>query len=155
LCRCGSCGCIEAYAADYAIKRRADGLPAMSPPASVEPEELALIAEAARRGERNAVAAIEEAGWAIGTGLAGIYALVDPFPVVLIGSGTAAQDLLDPIIRSAVQQSIAVRNAVAVSGEDGEHLLIEYESDDSPLVREGCVVRALLALDDEIADAES
>jgi predicted NBD/HSP70 family sugar kinase len=156
LCRCGSRGCIEAYAADYAIKRRADGLPAMSPPpASVEPEELAVIAEAARRGERNAVAAIEEAGWAIGTGLAGIYALVDPFPVVLIGSGTLAQDLLDPIIRSAVQQSIAVRNAVAVSGEDGEDLRIEYESDYSPLVREGCVVRALLALDDEIADAES
>jgi predicted NBD/HSP70 family sugar kinase len=121
----------------------------------VEPEELAVIAEAARRGERNALAAIEEAGRAIGTGLAGIFALVDPFPVVLIGSGTVAQDLLDPIIRSAVQQSIAVRNAVALSGEDSDTLRIEYESDYSPLVREGCVVRALLMLDNEIADAES
>ena len=51
-CRCGARGCIEAYAGDYAIKRRFRGEDADAAPAShIGQAEIARIANAAREGD--------------------------------------------------------------------------------------------------------
>jgi len=156
LCRCGSFGCIEAYAGDYAIKRRAAGQPDDAPPpGKVLPGELTAIVNAARDGDENARAAIEGAGAALGSGLASIYALVDPFPIALIGCGTVTRDLLEPSIRAAVEQSVAVRNAIDPSGAKADEVRIDFVADGDPLVQRGCIIRALFALDEEFAHAES
>jgi predicted NBD/HSP70 family sugar kinase len=153
LCRCGARGCIEAYAADYGIKRRANRLPETSPPASaVTAEEIEAIVAAALAGDEDAHAAIEEAGRAIGTGLANLYALTDPFPVALIGSATITRQLLEPAIRNTVAQSAVVRNAA--SGRKAG-IPLHFIRDDAPLIRQGCMMLALLALDDAVADPAS
>jgi predicted NBD/HSP70 family sugar kinase len=154
LCRCGARGCIEAYAADYGIKRRASGWPESSPPAtSVSADELQSIVETALRIEGDARDAIEEAGRAIGTGLANIYALTDPFPVALIGSSTVTRLLLEPAIRAAMEGSMVVRNALA--SHKPASISLHFVRDHAPLVRDGCVIRALSALDDVFADTAS
>jgi predicted NBD/HSP70 family sugar kinase len=154
LCRCGARGCIEAYAADYGIKRRASRLPETSAPAnSVSAEEIEAIVAGALSGDADARAAIEEAGRAIGTGLANLYALTDPFPVALIGSATITRQVLEPAIRAAISQSAVVRNATAP--RKGAGIALHFIRNDAPLVHKGCVMRALLAVDDEFADPAS
>ncbi len=145
LCRCGNRGCIEAYAGDYAIERRATGEDTGSVPIGMTHEpDIAAIAQKAREGDASAVAAFREAGGAIGYGLANLFALVDPFPVALIGSGTAGFDVMEPAIRDAMAHTMAGRMANGIA--------IEHYIDERPLMREGCAVSALLVLDDELAD---
>ncbi len=144
MCRCGSRGCIEAYAGDYAIERRAAGLVGEAPPPGLPHEpDVAAVAAAARAGDRDAMTAIAEAGRAIGYGLASLYALVDPFTVVLIGQGTVAFDIMEPSIREALAATMAGRRAPDVA--------IDCIDDSQPLIREGCAINALLMLDDELA----
>lgn len=146
LCRCGRRGCIEAYAGDYAISRAAAGLPENSPPS--EPSEYIdfdAIVAAARKGEPAAAKAIHTAGQAIGTGLVSLFALVDTFPIALIGRSTSAFDLMEKPIRETLSNTVA--------GGDMTEINIDCFANEKPLVREGCAVTALLALDEEIADA--
>jgi predicted NBD/HSP70 family sugar kinase len=151
LCRCGARGCIEAYAADYGIVRRASRLAETSEPASaVTAADIEAIVAAALAGDKDAHAAIQEAGRAIGTGLANLYALTDPFPVALIGSATITREILEPAIRAAISQSAVVSNAI--DSRKGTGIPLHFIRDDAPLVHKGCVLRALLALDDAFAD---
>lgn len=145
LCRCGSYGCIEAYASAYAITRRAQNAREDRLPAELQSShDIAAIAEAARNGDRQARAAIETAGDAIGTGLANLYALVDPFPIVIVGSSVVAFDLMEPAIRKSLGASAA--------GKQLKNISIDCFSDENPFVREGCLITALRAHDEQIAD---
>ncbi len=145
LCRCGRLGCIEAYAGDYAIQRAAFGRPNYTPPpALTDPIDFKKISDLAHSGDPRAIHAIEEAGRAIGTGLVSLFALVDAFPIALIGQGTIVFDLMEPAIRKALQG--------AVAGE-GPSIEIHCFTDENPLVAEGCALTALVVLDEEIADA--
>lgn len=146
LCRCGRNGCVEAYAGDYAINRAFKGLPADAAPS--EPSEyidFEAIAEAARNGDPIAIKAIDEAGQAIGIGLVSLFALMDTFPIALIGRSTSAFDLLEAPIRAALANNVA--------GGDMRDIHLACFPNERPLVREGCAVTALLVLDEEIADA--
>jgi predicted NBD/HSP70 family sugar kinase len=144
LCRCGRRGCIEAYAGDYAIARAARGDAEDTPPPDlIEPPDIAAIAGAARAGDGPARAALAAAGRALGTGLAGLYALVDPFPVALIGGGTAAFDLIEQPLRDALGGTMG--------GGDARDITIDCYPDERPLVLEGCAVKALLQLDGDFA----
>ena len=146
LCRCGQRGCIEAYAGDYAILRRARGEPESAPAFElVEDSALEAVAAAARAGEPRARAAIAEAGTALGTGLASLFALVDPFPVALIGKGATAFDLMEAPIRAALGETVA--------GSRADDIAIDVHPDEKPLVHEGCALSALTRLDDETAEA--
>ena len=50
LCRCGRRGCVEAYAGNYAIWRKGQGLPEDSPPvADISDADIAALADHARR----------------------------------------------------------------------------------------------------------
>ncbi len=147
LCRCGKHGCIEAYAGDYAIERSANGGdPDAPPPTIAHTTQLEAIGARARRADQRALAAVREAGLAIGGGLANIFALVDPFPVVLVGRGTVLFDLLEPHIREGMLQNMA--------GEIPADIAISCLPDEAPLIRRGCAVSALSLLDVEIANAD-
>ena len=144
LCRCGNSGCIEAYAGDYAISRRARGEDETTPPSGLlDTPDLDAIGAAARGGDKSALAAIETAGAAIGTGLASMYALVDAFPVVFVGRGAAIFDLMEPGIRKALE--------TAPGESDYRQIELDYHPDERPLVREGCAITALLVQDDEMS----
>jgi predicted NBD/HSP70 family sugar kinase len=144
LCRCGRLGCIEAYAADYGIVRRAAGRDGQSPPGGpAEGGDLAALAANARAGDPAARAAFAEAGTAIGTGLANLFALVDPFDIALVGSGAAAFDLMEPSMRKALGRSVAERPGHAVA--------IDCFPDERRLARQGCAVSAIQLLDAEFA----
>ncbi|MEL7302176.1 MAG: ROK family protein, partial [Pseudomonadota bacterium] len=66
-CRCGVSGCIEAYAGDYAILRRADGRDVTSQPTrSVSLRDIEAVGARVASGDAMARAAIDEAGRAIG-----------------------------------------------------------------------------------------
>lgn len=141
LCRCGRRGCVEAYAADYAIWRRAKGLDQTKLVAPPPAEEMARIEELARDGDERARAAYREAGCAIGFGLGRLFALIGPVPVAFTGSGTRAIDLLEEGLRDGFEQSL-------VEDLRGE-LIFETLGDEATLVFKGLAMAALNRLDTE------
>ena len=145
LCRCGNRGCIEAYAGDYAVHRRASGAcDQQQPPELLENPDLDKILLAARQGDKRAIEAIELAGAAIGTGIANLFALVDQFPIVLVGRGTANFDLMEASLRASLSTAPGTQNHQPIE--------IACYLEEEPLVLEGSVINALLAHDTEIAE---
>lgn len=143
-CRCGSRGCIEAYTAGYALERRAMGRDTGTAPLGIgHAPDIAAIAAAAKRGDRDAVAAFREAGEALGFGLGTLFALVDPVPVVMVGEGTVAPELLETSMRSALARTMA--------GQAAQGIAIDWVADEKQLMQEGCALNALLLLDLEFA----
>lgn len=104
LCRCGRRGCLEAYAADYAIYRMAHGLDETAGPShsAIPEEEMRALEAAALAGDAAAVAAYAQAGRALGYGLARVIALINPTVIALAGPGTRAY----PLMQKALEQSL-------------------------------------------------
>ncbi|WP_274423131.1 ROK family protein [Chelativorans sp. YIM 93263] len=143
LCRCGRQGCIEAYAGTYAIWRKAHGRSPMEEPvADTEPEHMGALARCARSGDERALEAFNEAGQAIGFGIGSLFALVDPAPIVIVGQGTTAMDILEPAIRRALART--------AGGQDAVDIPIETEREEIPLVQHGCAMTALTGIDNDI-----
>ena len=107
-CRCGRLGCLEAYASDYGILRSAENLPdsTLPPQHAVDGQVIAALENAARRGDKNALAAFQKAGQAIGIGLARMIALLNPDRIVFAGAGTRALDLIEPALRAAIDDGV-------------------------------------------------
>ncbi len=143
LCRCGNRGCIEAYAADYAIWRRANGRTDDIPTKRVTDAEIVRLAGLARDGDSLAAEAFAEAGAAIGYGLGRLFTLVDPLPVVFTGAGAHATDLLEPAIRAGIAQS-------AIDGE-GADVAFSHIEDVDDLIFKAATARALGTVDDGFA----
>ncbi|WP_265517666.1 ROK family transcriptional regulator [Nitratireductor luteus] len=142
LCRCGKRGCIEAYAGNYAIWRRAHGKSPMEKPvADIDASEMEALANAARDGDARAREAFREAAEALGYGLGNLFALIDPAPIAVVGQGTTAFDLLEPEIRRYLAQTAGGQHADAIS--------FEAESNEVPLIEHGCAMTALTSLDRE------
>lgn len=107
LCGCGNRGCLEQYGSGSALVRDAraaarDGVPEaaeLCARAGGDPERIngPLITEAARAGDRFAIAALATLGTWLGEGIASLAAVLDP-AVVAIGGGVADADelLLEP-----------------------------------------------------------
>lgn len=143
LCRCGSRGCIEAYAGNYAIWRRAHGRSGEEKPVDdVEAGEMQTLAELARGGNGLARQAFREAGEALGFGVGNLFALIDPAPVAIVGQGTAAFDILEPEIRRALAQT--------AGGQHADAITFETRPNARPLIQHGSAMTALTALDREI-----
>lgn len=143
LCRCGRRGCIEAYAGNYAIFRHARGESEDAPPpADIDDATMTALAEAARARPGREREAFERAGEALGFGLGSLFALIDPARVVLVGSGTAAFDVIEPSLRAAVSRT--------AGGQRSAALAVDVEHDETPLIREGCARQALAFVDQEI-----
>ena len=144
LCRCGNRGCVEAYAGDYAISRKARGEDETTSPSSMlNPPDLKKILQQAKDGDPQTLEAIKIAGAAIGTGLASLYALVDAFPVVLVGRGASLIDYMRPSILAALE--------TAPGRMQHQKLELESHVDEKPLVREGCAISALILQDELLA----
>ncbi|MDI5961791.1 ROK family transcriptional regulator [Streptantibioticus silvisoli] len=101
-CACGSRGCLERYAGAAAVVRAAG----LREPAG---DRVADLARRAARGEEPVLAALERAGVALGTALAGVVNLVDPAAVVLGGAYAELGDWLLPGMRREIRARVAVR----------------------------------------------
>lgn len=142
LCRCGQRGCIEAYSSNYAILRNADGLSMDSAPAPKV--DLDLIAEKLRIARENdgpERQAFQLAGQALGFGLRNLFALMDPMPIALVGSGAAAFDITERYIFDALAKSSAIANPPT----------IRCFEDDEAYKQNGTAIAALDLMDDVFA----
>lgn len=94
-CHCGARGCVEAIASEAAIVSRARR-------AADDPDlDMAGAIDRAHGGDAAVRAVFDEAGKAIGLGLAAVVNLVGPERVVVSGEGVAAYDLFEEQIRAA------------------------------------------------------
>jgi glucokinase len=107
-CNCGNYGCLEMYASGTAIARRAGeeldagrasalGGPGARPTA-VE------VSRAAAAGDPLAVALLEDAAGALGTGIVNLLHLFDPRMVVLGGGVSRAGELWWRAVRAEVER---------------------------------------------------
>lgn len=143
VCRCGRKGCIEAYVADYAILRSANGAP--DDPANrsgVAPETMKALEERARAGEPSAAKAYASAGEALGYGLARLTSVLSPTLIVLSGPGTAAIDLIEPHLRAAF--------AAAVVEELRRNTVIETRPIGDDMIVAGTIASTLRGLDSTV-----
>ncbi|MET0168941.1 MAG: ROK family protein [Aliihoeflea sp.] len=143
LCRCGRHGCIEAYAGNYAILRASEGHDDQSEPdADVDHETMLRLAGEARQQDGPARSAFTRAGEALGYGLGSLFALIDPAPVAVVGPGTLAFDIMESSIREAIGQTAGGQHDAVIS--------FDLETDEMPLILEGCARKALEAVDNEL-----
>ncbi|MGB3390333.1 MAG: ROK family protein [Pseudaminobacter sp.] len=143
LCRCGQHGCIEAYAGNNAIWRNARQTSENdTPQADITDEDMKALADLGRAADGPERAAFRKAGEAIGFGLGSLFALIDPAPVAIVGIGAAAFDLIEPPLRDAIGRTAGGQHSNAIS--------FDIEPNELPLIREGCTMRALTYLDQEI-----
>lgn len=144
LCRCGSRGCVEAYAGFYAILRSAFEVPLDTVPAKFVPiAEVDRIAMRARQGGRQAVRAFRQAGLALGNGLSRLLSLQGPMPVFITGLGTRYYDLLEGGVREGLAESHVVR----LGGMPD----LTVMADEAALVFEGHLAFSFAIVDQEIA----
>lgn len=144
LCRCGRRGCVEAYAADYSIRRWASGNAEVMPPSfsAVPAEEMLALEAQARRGEPRALAAYAKAGEALGYGLARMVALLSPTRIALAGPGTGAMELIEPHLRRAIEDGVV--------DELSRNVEIEVVPIDTDMIIQGTIGSALRHLDQEV-----
>ena len=111
-CNCGGYGCWETYVSALAVFRRVREsilAGAESPLAEgiqdgFERITIPLMVEAARKGDRVALASFEETGYYLGVGLANLINIFNPQMVVLGGYVTQACEFLLPVIQKTVQE---------------------------------------------------
>lgn len=108
LCRCGRRGCVEAFAADYAIYREAKGMPPDTDPRDASPThaELEALESAALTGDERIRTVYERAGEALGYGLARLMALINPGRIVFTGASTRAFPLIEPAMNRAIEEAL-------------------------------------------------
>ncbi len=143
LCRCGRRGCIEAYASDYAIWRRAKGQSTDACPVdSIPKDEFARLIEIAKQKPGPEREAFEVAGAAFGQGLANLFAIFDPFPALLVGISTDAFELMKPaLIRNLQHYGMA---------DNGDYVSVYDRCSERKLIRSGASLQSLSYLDEKI-----
>ncbi|MEY9967771.1 putative NBD/HSP70 family sugar kinase [Streptacidiphilus sp. MAP12-16] len=102
VCACGARGCLEQYAGEEAVLAAA-GLPDASG------DWVALLAKRAVEGAAPVREALDQAGSALGTALAGAVNLVDPEAVVLGGAYAELGEWLLPSMRRELAARVTVR----------------------------------------------
>ncbi|MBB3462273.1 ROK family transcriptional regulator [Rhizobium sp. BK377] len=143
LCRCGTRGCIEAYAGFYAILRTAFEVPLDTIPAKFVPvAELDKIAARARQGHRISGFAFRQAGLALGNGLSRMLSLTERMPIAITGPGTRYYDLL----RQGIEEGLGQSHMVRMEGMPE----LRVVADEQNLVFEGHLNRALAVIDEDI-----
>ena len=143
LCRCGACGCIEAYAGFYAVLRTAFEVPLDTVPAKFVPlAEVDKIALQARQGQRMAAFAFRQAGIALGNGISRLLSLHGHMPVFITGPGMRYYDLL----QAGVKEGLAQTHVVRLSGMPR----LEVVADETALVFEGHAGLAFSLIDRDI-----
>ncbi|HEY3867870.1 MAG TPA: ROK family protein [Actinocrinis sp.] len=101
-CACGARGCLEQYAGEEAVLRAAGW-----PSGPGDPVE--VLAERAEITDARVCAALEQAGGALGTALAGAVNLLDPTAVILGGAYADLGTWLLPAMRRELAARVTVR----------------------------------------------
>lgn len=127
VCRCGSRGCLEAYASTLTVQAMMAG---QMPGATIDE-----IVAAAREENVGALRALEDAGVHVGWGLAAVVNLLDPDLVIVGGDMARAGDLLldsvrlglrrhaldtvasTPVVASALDERASLVGAVLLAAE--------------------------------------
>ncbi len=120
-CKCGSYGCLEAYASGPAIAVRArealDGGESSLLPSLVDGDLDRITAQtvydAAERGDQLALGVVRATAGFLGTGIANLLNIFNPEVVVIAGGVTQAGDALFEPLRAEVRRR-AFKPAVAV-----------------------------------------
>jgi predicted NBD/HSP70 family sugar kinase len=113
LCSCGARGCLEQYAGLDVIVREGLGAAAGNTTGDAAPVEL-LLAEA-RRGNRRLIAALDEAGSALGIAVASALNMLDLDRVVLGGIYSPLAPYLIPTLEREIQARLVSAQWAAVS----------------------------------------
>jgi predicted NBD/HSP70 family sugar kinase len=114
-CGCGASGCWEAYVSNLATLSRYFGREAGDHTAASTIAALTvpdLIARA-RGGDAKALAAILSTGRYLGLGLGSVVNAIDPSHVYIGGEITAAWDLIEDTVRSALAERALTPSAAA------------------------------------------
>jgi len=148
LCRCGKQGCVEAYAADYGIKRLFSGTRIDDQPQGrVSGSEIEQIIAAGMRGEKNAIQSLAIAGAAIGEGLSQLFTLLDPMPIAILGRSNDALQLMRP----SLQDTLNANMRVASDALENIHSFVNIEQ----LLLDGAALESLTAVDRQFAFNQS
>ncbi len=140
LCRCGTHGCIEAYAADYGVLRSAYSVPDKTPPAAaVPPSQFTQLLGRAQSGDRDAPHAFNVAGKAIGYGLNRLMTVYDPSHIVIMGPGAHAYPYMKNELHLALTGSL-------MSKIHGTPEILTHEDESEPVYR-GLMMKTLKDLD--------
>jgi predicted NBD/HSP70 family sugar kinase len=114
-CRCGNNGCLEAYAGDYGIARRAKNLLSNNEKSTIinvksleDKEPAGVIHEvirAAKKNDRLAIEILEKTGWYLGIGITNLINLFNP-EIVIIGGwvGIEVGEIILPVINSTIRE---------------------------------------------------
>lgn len=143
-CRCGKRGCIEAYASDYAIWRAATGQDRNTlPEARITSEMMQTIIARAQASDGPDREALRDAAHALGVGLATMFTLFDPFPVVFTGPGSSLVSLLEEELRASLRENYRFRQR--------PNLKFQTEAEETTLIEEGAAIAAFEDLDRKTA----
>lgn len=96
LCRCGKCGCLEAYVSDFSIlaeaqRAAASGAWPRSPAENLNYEDVLALAQA---GDTVLAAIFDNAGRYLGEGLSALIQIFNPAKIIISGDGVKAGDLM-------------------------------------------------------------
>ena len=115
-CRCGNFGCWETYANQDSIIRR---MKSRLDDSQSAPLSIPLIKQAADAGDENAIKSIEEAGTAMGIGLAGLVNIFNPEKIIIGGPISITGKYLLPFVQQSVNKhamaEIAAQTEIALS----------------------------------------
>jgi N-acetylglucosamine repressor len=111
-CNCGSYGCWETYVSALAVFRRVHEYLLLGETSRLnevvrdgfERITIPLMVEAARKGDRVALAVFQETGYYLGVGLVNLINIFNPQKVVSGGYVTQAYEFLLPVIQKTVQE---------------------------------------------------
>jgi predicted NBD/HSP70 family sugar kinase len=110
-CACGVQGCWEAHVSNLATLSRYLGReldPGRPIPADMAALTVEDVVSRARQGDAPAVAALRATAHYLGAGLAAVVNAVDPARVYVSGEITSAWDMLEPIVRAALDERTLV-----------------------------------------------
>jgi glucokinase len=100
-CPCGNRGCLEQYVSAGALVRYARERMAVQTDVPLNAEQ---VAEMARKGDATALAAFDQMGYWLGTGLAFLANTLNIQAVIIGGGVSASFDLLLPSLQRTIQQ---------------------------------------------------
>lgn len=110
LCRCGQRGCLEAYVADFALRREAGAALEGDTTGLSRSEILDRLAAEARAGKDIPASIYRRAGRMLGLGLANLTNLFDPALIVLAGERIRNHKLLAEEVEKTLRENAIVIN---------------------------------------------
>lgn len=109
VCRCGKRGCLEAYAGNYAILKRARALAHEGAWEVDNPEALTIedVINGAISGEKALIDLYADTGRMLGIGIANLIEIFDPEKIIISGKGTNAGKLIFDTMYKSIPEHIS------------------------------------------------